>query len=186
MIDRVMRELESRFSSLELVREMHNYLHVYLDRKEVMEAILNARTLLGFRTLQLISVVDRIEEGNFQLTWILENYTDSLVLLLSADYSRENCSVPSLSTVWPTAEAFERELYEMYGVSFPGNPREGEDFILEGWNEIPPMRRDFDTEEYSMRVFGERQPRKHIDPRQYVGEIVGEWDTPLGRRGEEE
>ncbi|HRW78366.1 MAG TPA: hypothetical protein P5207_06810, partial [Candidatus Sabulitectum sp.] len=71
MIDRVMKELEGRFSSLELVREMHNYLHVYLDRGEVMEAILNARTLLGFRTLQLISVVDRMEENRFQLTWIL-------------------------------------------------------------------------------------------------------------------
>ncbi|HOP27854.1 MAG TPA: NADH-quinone oxidoreductase subunit C [Candidatus Sabulitectum sp.] len=187
MIDRVMKELESRFSSLELVREMHNYLHVYLDNGQVMEAILNARTLLGFRTLQLISVVDRMEENRFQLTWILENYTDSLVLLFSADYPRENCSVPSLSAVWPAASAFERELFEMYGVSFPGNPREGEDFILEGWKEIPPMRRDFDTEEYSMRVYGERQPRKHTDPRQYIGEIVGEWNTPMGRmRGEEE
>ncbi|HPF33213.1 MAG TPA: hypothetical protein PK907_09380, partial [Candidatus Sabulitectum sp.] len=61
------------------------------------------------------------------------------------------------------------------------------DFILEGWKEIPPMRRDFDTEEYSMRVYGERQPRDHTDPRQYIGDIVGGWKTPMGRmRGEEE
>lgn len=186
MIDKVMKELESRFSSLELVRELHNYLHVYVDSGSAIEAILAAKTLLGFNTLQLISVVDRIEEGNFQLTWILENYTSCAVLLISADFPRENCSVPSLSKIWPAASAFERELFEMFGVSFPGNPREGEDFILEGWTEIPPMRRDFDTEKYAMRVFGERQPRDHTDPRQYIGEVVGEWDTPMGRRGEEE
>lgn len=184
MIDRVMKELESRFPSLEMVRELHNYLHVKVKRKSAIEAIMTAKTVSGFNTLQLISAVDRIEDGAFQLTWILENYTHATVLLISALFPRENCSVPSLSHVWPAASAFERELFEMYGISFPGNPREGEEFILEGWKEIPPMRRDFDTEEYSMRLFGERQPREHIDPRQYIGEIVGEWDTPMGRREE--
>lgn len=186
MIDSVMNELERRFPSMVMVRELHNYLHVYLDMGEVTDAILTSRTLLGFRTLQLISVVDRLEEGNFELTWILENYERASVLIISADYPRRDCTVPSLSEVWPTASAFERELHEMFGITFPGNPREGEDFILEGWKETPPMRRDFDTEEYSMRVFGERQPREHLDPRQYVGEMVGEWNTPMGRRGEEE
>jgi len=185
MIDKVMKELERNFPSLELVRELHNYLHVRVNRKNAMEAVLMAKTVFGFNTLQLISVVDWIEEGAFQLTWILENYTSTSVLLISSMFPRGNCTVPSLSQVWPAASAFERELFEMFGIRFPGNPREGEDFILEGWKEIPPMRRDFDTEEYSMRVFGERQPREHIDPRQYIGEIVGEWDTPMGRREEE-
>ena len=181
MIDNVKDELISRFPSLKLVRELHNYLHVRVSRKNATEAILAAKTVLGFATLQLVSAVDREEDGAFQITWILLNYRAKTVLLISALYPRENCRVPSLSSVWPTAAAFERELFEMYGISFPGNPREGEDFILEGWKEIPPMRRDFDTEEYSMRVFGERQPREHTDPRQYIGEIVGEWNTPMGK-----
>jgi NADH-quinone oxidoreductase subunit C len=182
MIDKVMKELGSRFPSLELMRELHNYLHVKVNRKNAIEAVLLAKTVFGFNTLQLVSAVDRIEDGAFQLTWILENYKQQTVLLISALYPREKCEVLSLSQVWPAASAFERELFEMFGISFPGNPRQGEDFMLEGWKEIPPMRRDFDTEEYSMRKFGERQPREHIDPRQYIGEIVGEWDTPMGRR----
>lgn len=185
MIDKVMRELESRFPSLHLVRELHNYLHVRVSRKNAIEAIMTAKTVTGFNTLQLISAVDRLEDGAFQLTWILENYSERTVLLISALFPRENCIVPSLSHVWPVASSFERELFEMFGISFPGNPREGEDFILEGWKEIPPMRRDFDTEGYSMKLFGERQPRQHIDPRQYIGDIVGEWDTPMGRKEEE-
>jgi len=182
MIDKVMKELENRFPSLELVRELHNYLHVRVSRKNALEAIVIAKALSGFNTLQLISAVDRLEDGAFQLTWILENYSNGTVLLISALYPREHCIVPSLCHLWPTASAFERELFEMFGISFPGNPREGEEFILEGWKEMPPMRRDFDTEEYSMRTFGERQPREHIDPRQYIGDVVGEWDTPMGRR----
>ncbi|MCK5132188.1 MAG: NADH-quinone oxidoreductase subunit C [Candidatus Sabulitectum sp.] len=186
MIDKVKKELDIRFPLLKLVREQHNYLHVKVAKASVVDAVLMARTCLGFTTLQLISTVDRLEDDVFQMTWILENQGACFVLLISADYPRENCIVPSLSQMWPTASTFEREIFEMFGISFPGNPREGEDFLLEGWKDMPPMRRDFETEEYSMRVFGERQPREHLDPRQYVGDIVGEWNTPMGRKRKED
>jgi NADH-quinone oxidoreductase subunit C len=186
MVDKVQKELKLRFPSLKTVRELHNYLHIRVETVSAIEAVLMAKTSLGYGILQLISVVDRIEDGIFQITWILENYKSPSVLLISADFPREECSVPSLCLVWPAASAFERELFEMYGISFPGNPRQGEDFLLEGWTEMPPMRRDFDTEKYSLEKFGERQPREHTDPRQYVGEIVGEWDTPMGKKREGE
>ncbi len=181
MIDKVKKELEVRFPLLKLVREQHNYLHIKVDKAAAADAVLAAKTSLGFTTLQLISAVDRIESEAFQVTWILENYDEQELLLISAYFPRKNCIAPSMSQVWPTASAFERELFEMFGISFPGNPREGEDFLLEGWKDIPPMRRDFETEEYAMRTFGERQPREHTDPRQYIGDIVGEWNTPMGR-----
>lgn len=186
MIDEVKKELEVRFPLLKLVREQRNYLHIKVDKASVSDVVLAAKTSLGFATLQLVSAVDRIENGAFELTWILENYDEQMVLLISSYFPRKNCKVPSMSQVWPTASAFERELYEMFGISFPGNPREGEDFLLEGWKDIPPMRRDFETEEYAMRVYGERQPREHIDPRQYIGDIVGEWNTPMGQTRKEE
>ncbi|RKZ05214.1 NADH-quinone oxidoreductase subunit C [Candidatus Fermentibacteria bacterium] len=186
MIDKVKKELEIRFPLLKLVREQHNYLHIKVDKAAAADAVLTAKTSLGFTTLQLISAVDRIENGAFQLTWILENYDEQEILLISAYFPRKNCVVPSLSQIWPAASAFERELFEMFGISFPGNPREGEDFLLEGWKDMPPMRRDFETEEYARRTFGERQPREHTDPRQYIGDVVGEWNTPMGRNREEE
>ena len=184
MIDQVLNEMIIRFPLLKLVREQHNYLHIKVEKSSAIDAVLMAKTYLGFKTLQLISSVDRLEDNLFQMTWILENYETCSILLISADFPREDCIVPSLSEIWPTASAFEREIFEMFGISFPGNPREGEDFLLEGWKEIPPMRRDFITEEYSMRLFGERQPREHIDPRQYIGDIVGEWNTPMGDKRE--
>ena len=186
MIDKVKKELEIRFPLYKMVREQHNYLHVKVERTLAMDAIVMVKTSLGHNVLQLISTVDRIEDDVFQITWILENYSACTILLISSDYPRENCIVPSLSQIWPAASAFEREIFEMYGISFPGNPREGEDFLLEGWKDTPPMRRDFETEEYAMRVFGERQPREHIDPRQYIGDIVGEWNSPMGRKRKEE
>lgn len=164
---------------LELVREDEGYLHVKALRANIVELLLLAKQRDGKKILQLISVVDRIEDDVFQLTWILEDPRDSSVFIVSADYPRKSCSVPTLGEIWPVAVVFERELHEMYGIDFPGNPRQNEDFLLEGWKEQPPMKRDFDTLEYSIRTYGKRRERLHTDPRKHIAEITGEWDTPV-------
>ena len=53
----------------------------------------------------------------------------------------------------------ERDLHEMYGIEFVGNPTLY-DFALEDWNEIPPMRREFDTLAYVNEKFDFRTGRE--------------------------
>jgi len=180
---RLLEQVESTATVLQVIRRSEGYLHVSIGSQDLLSCLIRARTETGYLVLQLISVVDRIEEDEFQLTYILENPDDSSILILSALFPREGCTVPTLSEIWPAAETFERELHEMYGIDFPGNARQDEEFILEGWKDKPPMRRDFDTLEYSIRMFGERWPRNHHEPRQFIGERVGEWETPIS--GEE-
>jgi NADH-quinone oxidoreductase subunit C len=185
MTDDLRQMLEDTSEGWDVLRESPGYLHVMVPRDRALTVILSSRSRCGMTVLQLISAVDRIESGHFQLTWILERGADASLFIVSSLYPREGCSVPTLGDVWPAAVAFERELREMYGISFPGNVRQDEDFLLEGWKEIPPMRRDFDTLEYSMRTFGERRPREHIDPRERIAETTGEWDTPVPLEGDE-
>lgn len=185
-MEKNLRQIVS-FSSFEFdtLREDDNYLHVRIPRGNVIEMLLSARQRFGLDTLQLISAVDRLEDNVFQLTWILEDSRGTSVFMISADYPRENCTVPTIGDIWKTAEVFERELHEMYGIDFPGNPRQNEDFLLEDWRELPPMRRDFDTLEYSLRTYGERRKRMHTDPRKYIAESIDEWDTPVPMKDSE-
>ena len=46
--------------------------------------------------------------------------------------------------------------------------RDDGDLILEGWDEIPPMRRDFDTKEYSEKTFYPRPGRVTHDTREHM------------------
>jgi NADH-quinone oxidoreductase subunit C len=186
MTDRLKELLHRSGCKYSTVRSSENYLHVRVPAERVTELLLAAKDSCGMSILQLISAVDFIEDFLFQLTWILESATDGRVFMVSATYPRESCRVPSLGGIWPAAVIFERELREMYGMEFPGNPRQDEDFLLEGWDDIPPMRRDFDSLEYSMRKFGERRSRIHEDPRSYVSKKTGEWNTPVPIDKEEE
>ncbi len=76
----------------------------------------------------------------------------------------------SIHDLWPTAATYQRELKEMFGIDFPGSPRVDEEFILEGWTDLPPYRRDFDTLAYSQQTYAERGGRETHDPRRHMQE----------------
>jgi NADH-quinone oxidoreductase subunit C len=108
--------------------------------------------------------VDWLEEGQFQLTYLLCNRSKQLDLGLRVMLARDGASMDSIHDVWPTAATYQRELREMFGIDFPGSPRLHEEFILEGWNDIPPYRRDFDTKKYAEANYNQRPGRQTHDP----------------------
>ncbi|WP_455383230.1 NADH-quinone oxidoreductase subunit C [Salinispira pacifica] len=86
----------------------------------------------------------------------------------------------SIHHLWAQAATYQRELKEMYGIHFPGSPRIDEEFALEGWNDVPPMRREFDTREYSEKTFFPRPGRKTHDPVEYMKQNM--YPDPDGER----
>ena len=81
---------------------------------------------------------------------------------------RDGASMDSIHDLWPTAATYQRELREMFGIDFPGSPRVDEDFILEGWVDIPPYRREFDTLKYAEETYLERSGRETHDPAEHM------------------
>lgn len=124
--------------------------------------------------LTLLSAVDWIEDGEFQLSYLVTAPSERRTLLLTTRIDREAATAESVHTLWPQAVTYEQELNEMYGIHFPGSPRQGVDFVLEGWTELPPMRRDFDTLEYCERVHPARDGRETVASRPYIGKAAGE------------
>jgi NADH:ubiquinone oxidoreductase subunit C len=62
----------------------------------------------------------------------------------------------------------------MYGIDFEGNDRLGE-FILEDWDDMPPMRRDFDTVKYAGEHYYKRPGREDAqDVRETISKHSGE------------
>ncbi len=98
----------------------------------------------SFITLSQISCTDWIEDGIFTLHYILTTEGKNCNLMVSLDINRTNDTLPTLMEIFPQSEIMERDLHEMFGIKFIGNPTL-HDFALENWNSIPPLRREFDT-----------------------------------------
>jgi NADH-quinone oxidoreductase subunit C len=163
-----MRELHTRLKALfplgELTEQRPELAFVTVPKEHLRSTVLHLRVKEGFSHLVLLTAVDWLEEGLFQLTYLLSNRTRAIDLGLRVMLPRDAATMESIHDVWPTAATYQRELREMFGIDFPGSPRLHEEFILEGWKDIPPYRRDFDTLKYARENYSERPGRETHDP----------------------
>ena len=167
-----MRELYHRLKALfpvgELTEQRADLAFVTLPVEHLRAALVHLRDLEGFTHLVLLTAVDWLEEGRFQLTYLLNNRSAGRDVGLRVMVPREAPSLPSIHGLWPTAATYQRELREMFGIDFPDSPGVYEEFILEGWNDIPPYRRDFDTLKYANASYVQRPGRETHDPEAHM------------------
>ncbi|MGB8143810.1 MAG: NADH-quinone oxidoreductase subunit C [Chromatiaceae bacterium] len=156
--------LSALFAAGDLIAQRPDLAFIELGPTHLRPALLHLRDREGFSHLVLLTAVDWLEAGQFQLTYLLCNRAARLDLGLRVRIPRALATMESIHDLWPTAATYQRELREMFGIDFPGSPRLHEDFILEGWHEIPPYRRDFDTLEYARKAFAQRPGRETLDP----------------------
>jgi len=133
--------------SLELVQKNDYLYKVTVPIEQLESLLLRFLNEFGYITLDSINCRDDLEDGFFTITYCLETQNRDHIIMIQTSINRENASLPTMYTIWPQAEIMEREMHEMFGVDFPGHPTLI-DFALEYWDNIPPMRRDFDTLKY--------------------------------------
>ncbi len=144
---------------------------VTVPRASLRDVLQFLRDREGYVHLVLLTAVDWIEDGQFQLTYLLNNRAqrrDLGVRVMIDRLATGMASMESIHELWPTAATYQRELREMFGIDFPGSPRIDEEFILEGWNDIPPYRRDFDTLKYANESYSQRPGRETHDPQAHM------------------
>ncbi len=143
---------------------------VQVSPEETVGYITKMRNVNGYTHLVFFTAIDYIEDGIFRLTYMLHNYATGSDLGIQCDIPREHASMESIHHLWPHGATYQRELKEMFGIDFPGSPGVDESFVLEGWTDIPPMRREFDTKEYSEKTYFPRPGRVTHDTAEYMKE----------------
>ena len=106
----------------------------------------------GFDHFTALSCIDMIDDDRIQLVYHVWSYGSKGHILVKTELPRKNPSTGTVYRIYRPAITYEREIKEMFGVDFPGNPRLTQ-FILEDWEGPPPMLKDFDTEAYAVDHF---------------------------------
>lgn len=162
--------LKEPFGLTDWILQKPDLCFVTVAREPLRPLLLHLRDLEGFTHLVLLTAVDWIEEDRFQLTYLLHDRAKARDIGVRLMLPREDPRMDSIHELWPTAATYQRELREMFGIDFPGSPRVNEDFILEGWADLPPYRRDFDTLQYAHEAYAERAGRETRDPARHMKE----------------
>lgn len=161
-------KLNERFVLGEFTEQRRDLAFITIAQEQLRPLLLHLRDQEGFTHLVLLTAVDWIEESIFQLTYLLSNREKGRDFGLRVMINREAAVMESMHDIWPTAATYQRELREMFGIDFPDSPGVKDEFILEGWNNIPPYRRDFDTLKFAEQNFAQRPGRETRDPEQHM------------------
>ncbi|MEN8155670.1 MAG: NADH-quinone oxidoreductase subunit C [Bacteroidota bacterium] len=167
-MNEMISHLKEQFSITEIKETPDGQTFVSLEAPKLIPMITSLKENHGYTILVILSAVDWLEEGKFQLTYAVNNPAEKSDLGIRVFIDRDSATMDSIHELWEHAATFQREIKEMFGIDFPGSPRVDEPFLLEGWDNTPPMRRDFDTKQYSEDTFFPRPGRETNDPAQYM------------------
>ncbi len=125
---------------IELIKSSAENLELALA-KELLKETAAFLKESGFTFLADISSADYKEyfEVIYQFYSYDKNQSVSLVVKIE-DYA--NPQIQSLSSLWPTADWLEREVYDLMGIKFEGHPNLKRILMWEGFRGHP-LRKDF-------------------------------------------
>ena len=143
-----------------------NQLFIDINYEDLSSTILFLKTNDKCRFKQLIDItaVDYPEEEKrFKVVYFLLSHENNLRIIVNLKID-EKTTLPSITKIFPSANWMEREVFDMYGISFADHPdlrRILTDYGFEGY----PLRKDFP-------LTGHTQVRYSEDKKKVISEPV--------------
>jgi Ni,Fe-hydrogenase III component G len=134
----------SWFWPLEIEQPEPNRLDVRLASGDDLVSIVTA---LRVKRLGYLAAITGLDPGvELDHLEVLYHFcTGAVVITLRVNVPRRAPTVPSLSQIIPSAEIFERELSEMFGVTITGLRTPDRLYLPDDWPaELFPLRKDYD------------------------------------------
>ena len=155
-------ELGTKINTSEI---KHNQIYLEIDSEDLIDVVLFVKTNKNtkFRQLIDITVVDYPERTKrFKIVYLFLSHEFNQRMILSYDIS-ENEVISSLTSIFPSANWMEREVFDMYGVNFKDHPdlrRILTDYGFEGH----PLRKDFPLTGHTEVRYNEEQKKVIKEP----------------------
>ena len=99
-----------------------------------------------FAFLAFVSGVDWLGSSpRFEVVYHLRSIEKACRIGLKVPVPDESLAVPSVTSLWSTADWMEREVFDLYGITFTGHPNLKRIMMPDEW-EGHPYRKDFPLE----------------------------------------
>ena len=155
-------ELNTKINSSKIKNDQ---IYLNIDSNDIIDVILflknNENT--NFKQLTDITAVDYPEnEKRFKLVYLLLSHEFNVRILIDC-FINENEIPPSLTKIYPAANWMEREVFDMYGISFKDHPdlrRILTDYNFNGY----PLRKDFPLTGHTEVRYSEEEKKVIYEP----------------------
>ena len=159
-VEEALISLKQQFPDAVTDDDRDGYEGVVVAADRLVEVAQVLRDELGFNFLSSVTGVDLIEENKMEVVYhaySINNGGGAVTFKVQAD--RENPVVPSLTSLWDSADFQEREAYDLLGIEFEGHPDLRRILTWDGFDGHP-LRKDWKEPffEEENKPFGSRWP----------------------------
>jgi NADH-quinone oxidoreductase subunit C len=116
--------------------------------RESIVAACQAVQSAGYNFFEDVTAVDWYpQEPRFQVSYHILSHALKQRIRLTVQLDSANLSLDSIIPVWPAANFYEREIFDLFGIHFAGHPRLTRIMMPDNW-EGHPLRKDYPVEGY--------------------------------------
>ncbi len=137
-------------AAVESARFDRDEMTIYVERSALREAcaLLRDDPACPFNFLSDVTCVDWYPaEPRFEVVYHLLSIPKKERVRLKVRLNSSSPNVDSLTSIWPGANYFEREVFDLFGIRFAGHPYLRRIMMPEDW-EGHPLRKDYPVEGY--------------------------------------
>ena len=138
------KKIEAKFQdNILLKNSFRDELSLTVTKDSLIEIMTFCKKDLGFDYLVDLTAVDNLGVNpRYEVVYELYSYSDSCHLRIKVGVDESEREVPSVVSLWPTANWHEREAFDMIGVTFSDHPDMRRILMWEGYPYYP-LRKDF-------------------------------------------
>ena len=115
------------------------------DSLEKISLFLRDDSRCAFEIMLDITAVDRLEmnmKPRFEVVYHFKSLTHASLIRIKVLLEEDDCTISSISHLWKSADWYERECFDMFGIIFKGHPDLKRILMYEGF-EGHPLRKDY-------------------------------------------
>ena len=137
-------KIEAKFqNNILLKNSFRDELSLTVTKDSLIEIMTFCKKDLGFDYLVDLTAVDNLGVNpRYEVVYELYSYSNSCHLRIKVGVDESEREVPSVVSLWPTANWHEREAFDMIGVTFSDHPDMRRILMWEGYPYYP-LRKDF-------------------------------------------
>src|SRR5690348_9515521 len=119
---------------------------IIIEPEYLMDVCRHLKTQLQYSFLETVTAVDWPERTpRFDVVYQLLSMEHQCFVRLKIRVGQrreEHPEIPSVTSIWPGANWYEREIYDLFGITFEGHPDLRRILMPEDWS-THPLRKDY-------------------------------------------
>jgi NADH-quinone oxidoreductase subunit C len=157
--NRAVVKLKEQFAaSIIDVTEFRGEVTVTVRKDAILDILSFLKQSLQYNLLTDVTAVDYLGKKTDRYMMVYQLFSIAIKdrLRIKTPVSEDDCRIPTVSQIWATANWLEREVYDLFGITFDNHPDLRRILMTDDW-EGHPLRKDYplqgpDREPYKGRL----------------------------------